>query len=75
MKSSKFDLVYEKCMNSIHMQNAAVIDEEWKLKHPFTFDKEGQDINDLEDKIKSGEVEDTVLVNLKKYDFRRRMRL
>jgi hypothetical protein len=64
---SRFDEVYEECINNIHKQNAALIDEEWRLRHPFTFDKKGQDINDLEDKIKDGKIEDTFLVNLKTY--------
>ena len=36
----------------------------WNWKHPFTFDENSQNLNELEDKIKKGEITDTILVNL-----------
>lgn len=34
----------------------------WDWKHPFTFDKKKQDNNELQDKIKSGQITDVILV-------------
>lgn len=39
----------------------------WNWRHPFSFTQKSQEINELEDKIKNGEINDTVLVKLTDY--------
>ena len=40
----------------------------WDWKHPFTFDKKKQDNNELQEKIKSGQITDVILVRFDDYD-------